>query len=370
MSDPDKELETQFQELFQRLRETGILHLPDDVTAFEPIVHAYFDAHTSDADSGAAPDWFFNHIGVIWQLLMREREYALAERLWQDTLGIARRWEQQHLGKFLHKGTLFYFWGGTAIVRGDIRKGFLLIHASLVEDKRKHHRQDQDPDSPSRKFVTLDARTDTQALHDLVKMGTDELDQRLAVYRAATGSTLQFGEVQARYATQHDIREIVFIFTMTVFEAITLRESFWQVGSGAEFGAQLAANCLFDLCQVVEESIRVKHPNGHTFKPLAAFLSQQFSWPRNYDPLEHINCQQQDNFDTTVRALLANTAVAGRPVSRAPLSTLERDLWLTYVVRNSTAHGLTSKVVLQEHFDHIYQSVLNTLFAVVDKLYP
>jgi hypothetical protein len=371
MLDQDKELENQFKTLFQRINETDILRIPDDITAVEPAAHAYFDAHVDDADPGAATDWFFNHIGTIWEWLLRARQYDLSECLWQEAIGIARRWEQQNQPRLLHKGTPFYFWGGTAVLRGNVRKGFLLIHAALVEDKRKHYRQDEDPDTPARKFVTLDARTDAQALRDLVKTGTNELEKRLAKYRAVSGSNLQFSDMQSRYATQHDVREIVFIFTMTVFEAITLRESFQQVGAGAEFGAQLAANCLFDLCQVVEESIRVKNPNGHTFKSHADFLSQWFGWPRNYSPLDDINKQQNTNFDATVRALITNTAVAGMPVHRRrpPVCSLERDLWLTYVLRNSTAHSLASRVILQKHFNVIYQCVLNTLFAVVDNLY-
>lgn len=367
MVDPDRELDEQFQRLYRQWNEQHQLELPTAITAVEAAAHAFFDEHIGDADPAAAADRFFNYIGVIWLPLFEARLYDFAEGIWQESLAIAHRWEQSHRPMLLHKGTPFYMWGGTAIVRGNIRKGFLLIHASLAEDKRKHYRQDEDPDSPSRKFVTLDARTNNQFLRDLVQVGTNELEQRLAAYQATSGSTLQFSELQSRYATQHDIREIVFIFTMAVFEAINLRTSFAQVGAGDEFGAQLAANCLFDLCQVVEESIRVKHPLGKTFKPLAEHLALQYGWQLNPNPFVDLNNQQQNNFDATVHHLVSNTALAqGRP----PATVLERDVWLTYVVRNSTAHGLASKQVLQKQFDTVYQSILNMLFAVVDKLYP
>src|SRR5690606_35376581 len=106
-------------------------------------------------------------------------------------------------------------------------------------------------------------------------------------------------------AKKHEIREIVFIFMMTVFEAHSLRASFKQVDSGKDFAAQLAANCLFDLCQVVEESLRFKKierdnlnpskpkkPPANKFIELVRFISNEFTWCSSGDPVADINTQQ------------------------------------------------------------------------------
>jgi hypothetical protein len=366
MTDPDTVLQQQFQSLYQRLQETSILNIAVDIPALEPTAHAFFDAHVGDADPALAADRFFNYIGDIWLNLIQQRLYDPAELLWHEAVAIARRWESTHPPQLIHKGTPFYLWGGTAILRGNIRKAFLLIHASLAEDRRKHYRQDEDPDTPSLKFVTLDARTDTQFFRDLVKIGTDELEQRLTAYRAASGSSLQFGDLQSRFARKHDMREVVFIFTMSVFESLNLRESFMQVNAGNEFGSQLAANCLFDLCQVVEESIREQNPDKGALLRQAFYLGQQCGWPLTVNELRDVNSQQNNDFEATVRGLLNSTVMA---LGRSPTSSIERDLWLTYVVRNSAGHDLASKLVLQERFGDIYQSILNTLFTVVDRLY-
>lgn len=367
MLQPDEQLPQQFEALIRRLAETQQLNIVAEIASLEPTVHALFDAHMANPDRGYAGDFFFNHVHQLWLGFLCLRQYDAAEQLWQEAVACARRWEMTHPPHLVHKGSAFYWWGGTAFLRRDVRKGFLLIHAALEEDRRKHHRQDEDPDTPALKFVTLDARTDTQYFRDLVQIGTNELEQRLAAYRASTGSSLQFADFQTNYARQFAIREIVFIFTTAVLEAINLRDNFQQIGAGAEFGAQLAANCLFDLCQVVEESIRVKSGNTGEFYHQAIYLSKMYGWSRDGKHLGDLNKQQKQNFERTIRALLKNTATAD---GRRPASSIERDLWLSYVVRNSTAHSLTSKLVLQEQFDTLYQSLLNTLFAVVDKVYP
>lgn len=362
MSDPDNLLQQHIATLYQTFRETNVV----DLRTVEPVAHLFFSKHMDDADVGLAADRFFGAFGKLWQHFLQRGLYDRAEHLWKEVIDLARRWEAQNTPRLVHKGLPFYFWGGTAIQRGNIRKGFILLHAALEEDARKHYRQDADPAVPSLYFVTLDSRADDQFLRDLVQVGADEVARLLAAYRADTGSTLQFADFQNRYARQFDVREMVFIFTLSIFEAVHMRECLQDIGAGNDFGSQLCADCLFNLCQVIEESIRVKNPRQGAFFDQATYVSQQCGWSLAENPLGYVNQQRKVNFDATVRSLLDNTIVVG---TRGPIPLLERSLWIVYTLRNATAHSIASRAILQERFDDLYRCTLYTLFNVVDALY-
>ena len=135
------------------------------------------------------------------------------------------------------------------------------------------------------------------------------------------------------------------------------------------FAAQLAANTLFDLCQVIEEMLRNAGVMGKTFLPVAVNLAQRASLATSQHTLQKVNELQNDNLPATVRALLDNTLSVGSP-PHEPKSLLERDLWLTYVVRNATAHRLTNLNVFAEQYAAICQSVYNIFFYTIDIYYP
>lgn len=366
-----------------------IVAIPRSIVPFEPLVHEFFDANKEREDPGAAPDLFFSYVAGLCRSLILDGLHQTADTIWQEALAITRRWEVNNpTCKKIHKGSAFYFWGGLAIRQGDIRKGFLLIHASLTEDIRKHTGAEPFPDSPAWKLVALNGNSNQQFHKDLAQIGTDELELRLAAYRNISGSSFQFGDLQTRYIAQPDpiLREVVFILTMAVFEVIQLRKSFELVGedAGSNFRAQLVANSLLDLSQVVEETIRFKSQlRGHrdTFRIQAEHLVDAVNaihsanlWKKPIETLIYINGKRENDTDVVVRTLVRPSAGTAIGVHKGSLthipSQLERDLWLTYFIRNEAAHSLKSKRVLRELFDDIYQSILNTLFVTIETLYP
>ena len=63
--------------------------------------------------------------------------------------------------ELIDKGTLFYFWGSTTLLRGSLDRGYLLIHQSVEEDSRTSGVQI--PLTPSYADVCLDYETPDQA---------------------------------------------------------------------------------------------------------------------------------------------------------------------------------------------------------------
>jgi len=328
--------------------------------SFVQKTHQFFEEHKDDSDPGKAPDEFFAHVAGLWMKLRRLGRDEQSEDIWFEALRVAHDWERAS-ERLLHKGAGYYFWGGTAILRGNFRRGFLLLHGALEEDQRKHGSGGL-PNSPAYKFVTLDKVSQEQFFLPLVELATRRIEDALDSYRQNSGSKLTYLDFQKRFLKQYDLKETVFLFSLVVFEKVNFEITIELLNLyGGTFWSQLCANTLFDLCQVAEEIVRTKNREG-TFKVQADFLMRKMAWDMSGDPLAQINQAQNNDFEDCIEKLLKGTLVA----KRAPSCTLERDLWITYALRNCTAHELSSKKVVGKHFFALFQSVMNTVFTAVE----
>ena len=89
---------------------------------FEEVARGFFDQHPDPKQS--SHDDFFNNFTVVWRRFIATRNYEEAERIWHMALSPALSWEGANAGKRIHKGTPYYFWGLTALQRGDLDKGY------------------------------------------------------------------------------------------------------------------------------------------------------------------------------------------------------------------------------------------------------
>jgi hypothetical protein len=251
-------------------------------------------------------------------------------------------------------------------MRGDVRGGFSMLHRALSEDRRKQFTNDH-PDTAARKFVTLDTRTEDQFFLPIVQVGADEVGYALDVYRSQSGSSLTLTGFQAAFLARYECAELDFVFAVAIFELVSLKESVARIGA-TDFVAQLSANTLLDLCVVVEEALRAKlaKPGETTmFKRLAQRFSEERGWPDPSGLLREVN----DNQGTDLTRCLKNLLSGKSEMSRSPCCGTERDLWITYAIRNSTAHRLAARRILAEELDPLSTAVLGTLFAVIENYY-
>lgn len=121
----------------------------------------HFDAHPTNAE---AQDEYFNNFVSLWRHLLQQGNFPRAEFVWERVLKPALAWEQAHPGQFLGKGTSYYFWGMTAILRRDMDRGYLLIHRALEEDIRASGQAR--PNTPAYALVSLDYQKPDQAFRN------------------------------------------------------------------------------------------------------------------------------------------------------------------------------------------------------------
>jgi len=96
---------------------------PYNLAEFERAAVEFFTRTSTDA---SAHNDFFNNFTIIWRPLLDNRRFDEAESLWEIALRPALAWEMQQQGGFIHKGTPYYFWGMSAILKGDLDKGYAL----------------------------------------------------------------------------------------------------------------------------------------------------------------------------------------------------------------------------------------------------
>jgi hypothetical protein len=124
---------------------------PVDATALEAAAHAWFDGVAGDHD---AEDAYFVNFAGMWLQLWGAGLRSFAAEVWPYSLKAVFSWEAAHPGRRIHKGSPYYYWGGSLIAQGDLDIGFMLIHQALREDTLSagHLRRDM----PAWKFCTLD----------------------------------------------------------------------------------------------------------------------------------------------------------------------------------------------------------------------
>ena len=214
----------------------------------------YFDQHPTDP---AAHDDYFNNFISLWRHLMGHDNQSRAEYIWERALKPALAWEQAHAGQFLHKGTPYYFWAMTVIIRRDMDRGYLIMHRALDEDIRTHAQQR--PDTPGFALVSLNHEKPDQAFRQWVVHQAQHVEQRLHNYNAAHQRSLTMDQVKQRFLINPPTTEVLFLFTYTLARLINISDEPIHVRANP-FAGQLELNLFFDITLVIDAVIKARTP--------------------------------------------------------------------------------------------------------------
>ena len=353
-------LEPDIDKAFFDLHEAFSSNRAYNLADFEKATLAFFDNTVSDA---SAHDRYFNNFTLIWRSLLNSNRLDQAEQLWAMALQPALAWEKQHQGSFIHKGTPFYFWGMSAILKGDIDRGHALMHQALKEDIRTSG--NPSPNTPAFAFATLNYMKVDQAFREWVLQQAEFLNELLKAYCLAYTKKLLLEDFQSRFLSNPPSLDAVFLFTHTLARLSRL-DSVPKYALESDFAGQLQINLLFDITLVIDAAIKAKNPNHWQFIDHASFLSKRdSSLGLNKNQLQEIN-KAFKAFDATLKALIEGTF---NLQDGSALSTGGRDLAIAYGLRNHAAHNVSSAPTIRSRFADIRQSLFNILFLCVETLY-
>lgn len=312
----------------------------------------------------AEQDKYFNNFTIIWRNFLNQGLYKNAEEIWDLALDITNEWEVQNT-RVIHKGTPYYFLGGTHILSGDLTKGFLLMHQALEEDKRTHSTSHLD--TPAYAFVTLDYNKSDQFFRFKVKELSDFLSEKINVYRSQTGMHLSLADFKSNFLENSDLQEIVFLFVFSLFNLKNLfatNKRFIQ----NSFSSLLDTNIIFNLCSIIDRSIANINPNNgdRSLYHQLSHLSVHNSLSLNGNKLREINDDRDSNFSNTLNDILQSLYHFDDGYSP---NTIETSIMTTYFFRNFAAHKIENQPTIYQNFEEIINRILNTLFFTFETLY-
>lgn len=323
----------------------------------------FFDRANDDA---SLHDSYFSQLAAFINPVFFQRElWHRAEEIWRRVVQPALSWEANHPGRYIHKGTPFYFWGMAAILRGELDIGFPLMHQALQEDVRTLG--DQHPQTPAYRFATLDyTNLQEQAFRVWVEYQATYLSSFIDHYRASCNAGLSLDEFRRRFLASPPSQDLISQFTYTLGRFFL----FDRVPSYArqnEFTSQLEINLLFDLLLVIDATIKVHNPTGHYFPQHAAYLSGQANLGLTQHKLQvEVNPAFQGDLSLTLANVLDGSF---QLQDGSMLIGVAADLAVAYGLRNYGAHNLSSVPVVQQRFEQIRRSLFNVLFLTIETLY-
>jgi len=328
---------------------------------FEKVAIEFFSGTGANS---SAQDNFFSNFTIIWRRLFNSRRLDEAESLWAMALRPALTWESQHPHNFIHKGTPFYFWGGTSILKGDLDRGYALMHQAVEEDVRTT--EEQFPNTPAFALVTLNYAKVDQFFRGWVLLQAELLIELIKTYCTSHDKQLSLDEFRNRFLLIPPNRDTVFLFAYTLARLLRL-QNVPGYALRSDFAGQLEMNLLFDMTLVIDAATKVKNPNHQgMFRSHAAFLSDRADLGLNWDDLGHVNGKFNEDFDSTLAAVLDGSF---RFNEDSILSGLAGDLAIAYGLRNHAAHNVSSVSTIWKRFPDIQQSLFNVLFLSVEVLY-
>ena len=349
---------------FVNLHKHFLIREPFNHSEFEKASHSYFDSHVGD---WAAHDAFFNNFTIIWRRLLESGHCVAAESVWEFALASASSWENAHRSRRLHKGTPYYFWAMTVVLRGDLDRGFLLMHQALDEDIRSSGTPS--PDTPASAFATLDYRKQDQAFRNKVQDAATFLDQLLIEYRQTLGTALTLAEFRDRLFNIADLRDPLFLFVFALFKMKGLFTGVRPVLRTNEFAGLLATGLLFDLCLVIDSVIRYKNRQSRKFINHLAYLSSACQLNLSRERLGQLNAAWGEDFidfPNVMNALLSGSFGFEDGLRLRPA---EVDIALAYGLRNLGAHRVEGLPVIYENFEDVSHRTMTVLFLAVERLY-
>jgi len=322
---------------------------------------SYFDTHTGDL---ATHNSFFEGFTPIWQVLLRTGRLLDAYWVWELATECATEWERTNPTQRIHKGTPYYFWGMTAVLGGDLDRGFLLMHQALSEDVQLTGLPV--PHTPAVAFATLDYQKQDQAFRSKVQEIAEFLGSALETYRKTRNRALTIEQFRSNLLQSADLLAVAFNFVFILFRLHMLIKNVESVVRRNDFAALLETNLLFNLCLVIDATICNKNRRKRRFIDHAEFLSSAAGLSISHPQLTEINTAFNNDFPSMVGKLLSGKFVFkdGQVLSESGI-----DLSLAYGFRNFGAHKVEGFPIVYQNFEEIAQRLMDVLFLALECLY-
>jgi hypothetical protein len=353
-------LSPSMDEAFQRLHAAFLSSATYDPREFAGEAAHFFDCCPRDLTKH---DTFFNNFTLIWRRLVSSGNLQSAEQIWELAVAVAKSWEASRPNARIHKGTPYYFWGMTSILRGDLDRGYAFMHQAVEEDVTAHNTQF--PDTPAFAFATLNSQKIDQAFRSWVLQKARLVIALLKQYCSATCRTFDLDHFQQKFLFHPPNRDTAFLFAYVLGRLVKLND-IPDYAKRNGFTSQIELNLLFDLSLVIDAAIAPRDSTHWKFIDFASFLCVRCQINLTKRQLIEANSAFKREFAGAINAVVGNTFTFADGSKPDPLAS---DIILAYGIRNFGAHHIQSIATVRQQFAQLLQSLFNMLFLTADHLY-
>lgn len=354
-------LDDSMNEFFRKLYESHLSGTSLDINNFELETFNFYNKNINRFDKH---DSYFSNYTILWRLYLSNGHLSIAEQLWDFSLNIAYKWEQLNSGKRIHKGTPYYFWGTTCILKGDYENGFLLMHQALNEDIKTHN--NNKPLTPSYFFVTLDYDKFEQFFRSKVLEMSDFLNNLIKEYNISRNGNLTTNTFKTVFLDNYSIIDTVFTFVFTLFNLKKISIDINDHLTQNQFASLIQADIIFRLCKIVDITVKNKNQSQWKFIDHLDFLSRNTSLTLIRSKSAEANSSFNNDFSNTIDELL-NSRYHFQDGSSPQF--IEEDFLLAYGFRNFVAHNIENQPIIYRNFIQLYSRILYSLFFIIENLY-
>jgi hypothetical protein len=339
---------------------------------FEKDAFKYLDRRYQNGadDLFKMQDFLFNNLTIISNFYLGSHLYKDAEDFWQRIMDIVNKWEVSR-GLRVHKGSIYYFWAGVALLNNEVDKGFFLIHKAYLEDCITHG--GTTPGTPAYKTVMLNVEDENNMLYGYVLGLWDFLFSYIENYNNANNRKLTKELVYAKFISNPPSPDILFSFSHSIAKIKQLIE-FQPNITQSSFAGLLELNLLFDLVLIADNlyysqlplpKIRKDWVFGRIIKQLLLDAQiEKTEIPINQN-LKAINDSIEDDFNLTINSLCDRSF---QFPAHANITPLYFDALVSYSIRNHSAHNITLNESISQKFEYITQCIFNTLFLCIETM--
>ncbi|HEY59166.1 MAG TPA: hypothetical protein G4N92_00540 [Anaerolineae bacterium] len=360
-----KSINQEIDESFIKLYQSFLGNSSMNYEEFESIIHKYFDSINQLENKYELHDDFFNHFIRLWNIILNNRNYGLGEWIWEKCIDISHSWELNNENNFIHKGTPFYFWGMTAILRGDIDKGYSLMHKALQEDIRRYGTIS--PQTPSLAFAISNYSESNQAFRNWSATQANYIKQLIDSYNQDLKCNFSLDEFWNKITGSNlDVSTIYqFFHYIAKFYDISRKPNYIYQG---DFVSLLLLDLLFDLSRVVDAVLKKKNPSYWQMFNHIVILNTRMGIGLNQSYMEQLNesYKPPNKFDEILASVLDDFF----QFQDQTTMTLEgKSFAVAYGIRNHAAHNIEALPIIWERYKEIEKYIFYALFLSIQKLY-
>lgn len=302
---------------------------------------------------------YFEAFGNLWRPHLAIGRFEQAEKVWKMALEPALAVEK-HKGYEIHKGTPFYFWGATAILKGDLDLGFALMHQAIEEDKLTPCPSGYG-NEPAYAFASLQVEKPEQAFKSWVDEHSEFLRGLIKTYASTHNSKFDLAEFRKKFLVSPPTDDDLFWFTYCLARFKHLHDLPGYIVS-SDFASILQLNILSDFAVLLEDVLAHKLKIKSMLGPLLENFLSRLKQPLC---IGDINKALLAGFESTLADILSG---AFKLENGSGLIGHQNDVVIAYAIRNQALHNVFASGVIRQNFDTLGSALLNVLFAAVEHI--